>query len=154
MVIFALSACSPSPGEIRTDLEEYLAHSTTWATDEAEAARTIERILRTEFVDEGEVRRQIGDNRPRVVAHLGVVQAYRPRTNAIAEIHARYVQAWRDLLAAYDAIEAGFATGDYAKLAQGREGMARWRDGLVEVAGKLREMRQRFAPDASGATES
>jgi hypothetical protein len=149
-----LAGCGSSPGAVRTDLEAYLARSATWAPDEAESARTIERILRTQFVDEGEVHRQIADDRPRVVAHLQRVEAYQPRTMAVSSVHARYIQAWRDLLAAYDAVEAGFASGDYTKLAQGREGMARWREGLLSVAAELREMRRRFAPDTGGVTES
>jgi hypothetical protein len=121
---------------------------------EAETARTIERILRTQFVDEAEVRHQIDDLRPRLVAHLEQARAYQPRTETVARIHERYVGAWQGLLDGLGAIGSGFDTGDYTRLARGREAMAAWRDGLVGVAQDLRALVQQLGVDPGGATES
>jgi hypothetical protein len=147
-------ACQSPPGATRTELAAYLERSRSWAPVEAETAKTIERILRTEFVDEAEVHRQIADSRPRLLAHLARVRAYSPHVDALRRLHERYVTAWQDLLAGYDAIDDGFASGDYTKLARGREAMGRWRDALVGVAADLRGLQQRFTRDAGGATES
>ena len=146
--------CSNPPGTVRVELEAYLHRAEAWAPVEAETARTIERILRTQFVDEVEVRHQIADSRPRILEHLDRLRGYSPRVAAIAGIHTRYVRAWEELLAGYDAIERGFMSGDYTQLARGREGMAAWREGLIRVAADLRDLRQQVAPDASGVTES
>lgn len=147
-------ACQSAPGATRTELAAYLERSRSWAPVEAETAKTIERILRTEFVDEAEVHRQIADSRPRLLAHLARVRAYSPHVDALRRLHERYVTAWQDLLAGYDAIDDGFASGDYTKLARGREAMGGWRDALVRVAADLRGLQQRFTRDAGGATES
>jgi hypothetical protein len=121
---------------------------------EAETARTIERILRTEFVDEAEVHRQIADSRPRLEAQLADARAYTPQSEEVRRIHRRYLGAWEALLAGYDAIESGFATGDYTRLATGRERMAEWRTTLLGVANDLRQLVQRLGIDPAGATES
>jgi hypothetical protein len=134
--------CQATPPATRSDLQAYLARSKGWAPTEAEAARTVERILATEFVDEAEVLRQIVDSRPRLLAHLERTRAYVPRSEDVRRIHRRYVEAWQALLAAYDAIEEGFSSGDYAKLARGRERMAEWKNGLVSVAEDLRQLMQ------------
>jgi hypothetical protein len=147
-------ACASSPGTVRTELEVYLHRTADWAPIEAETARTIERILRTQFVDEAEVRRQIDDSRPRILGHLERVRAYAPRAAPIAAIHTRYVQAWEGLLAGYDAIERGFSSGDYTQLARGRDAMGAWREGLIGVAASLRDLRQRVSPETNGVTES
>jgi uncharacterized membrane protein YccC len=146
--------CQASPAATRIDLRAYLARTKTWAPVEAEAAHTIERILRTQFVDEAEVRRQIADNRPRVVAHLQALRAYRPQSPEVVRIHDRYVKAWEQLLAGYDAIEEGFTSGDYTKLARGREAMDAWRATIVSVADDLRELMQHFGVEPAGAVES
>jgi len=117
---------------------------TSWAPTEAETARTIERILATEFVDEAEVMRQIADSTPRVQRQLDEAQRYEPRTTEIRRIHETYVGAWRALIAAYEAIRTGLENDDQPKLAQGRLGMARWRDGILAVARDLRALRDRL----------
>ena len=147
-------ACQSPPAATRTELTAYLERIRSWAPVEAETARTIERILRTEFVDEAEIRRQIADSRPRLLTHLERVRAYSPHADTIQRIHERYVTAWQNLLAGYDLIEEGFASRDYAKLARGREAMVAWRDTLVGVAAALRDLRQRLTPDGEGVTES
>jgi hypothetical protein len=114
---------------------------------EAETARTIERILRTEFVDEAEVLHQIHDSRPRVLAHLDLIRPYAPRSADVARIHEIYVTAWERLLTGYDRLEEGFRSGEYTKLADGREGMAAWRDGIMRVAERLRQLAQGFGID-------
>lgn len=146
--------CGPPPGVVRSDVQAYLARTQTWAPVEAETARTLERILRTEFVDEAEVERQIADSRPRILAHLGRVRDYAPRSEPVRKIHTRYQAAWHELLAGYDAIEDGFRSGDHTKLARGREAMAAWRAGILRVARDVRDLMQRFDVQAGGATES
>ena len=139
---------------MRADLQAYLGRMKAWAPVEAETERTIARILRTQFVDEAEVRRQIRDDRPRALAHLERVRAYAPRSKDVQHIHARYVSAWEDLLGGYDAIEQGFTSGDYTKLARGREAMERWGEGIADVARQLRELMQHLGVEPGGAVES
>jgi len=153
LVAFALG-CHAPPDVTRTELRAYLARSERWAPVEAEAARTIERILRTEFVDEAEIRRQIADSRPRVLEHLQGLRAYTPQSDEVRRVHARYIEAWQKLLDGYQAIEEGFTTGDYTKLARGREGMMAWRDGIVSVAQELRQLRDDYGVEVGGAVES
>jgi len=147
--------CGSSPRTAtRVDLRAYLARTQSWAPVESEAARTIDRILKTQFVDEAEVRRQIADSRPRVLAHLQALRSYTPHSKEVAGVHAHYVEAWERLLGGYDAIEQGFSSGDYTKLARGREAMEAWREGIVAVARQLRELMQHFDVEASGPVES
>ena len=153
LVSFAI-ACQASPTATRTDLRAYLSRTKSWAPVEAEAARTIGRILKTQFVDEAEVRRQIADSRPRLLAHLESLRAYTPHSKDVARIHARYVTAWERLLGGYDAIEEGFSSGDYTKLARGREAMEAWRAEIVGVADDLRDLMQHFDVEPTGAVES
>ncbi len=63
----------------------------SWAPIEAETARTLERILATEFVDEAEVLRQIADSTPRVQRQLEEAERYEPRTAEVRRIHETYV---------------------------------------------------------------
>jgi hypothetical protein len=149
-----LGCTSSPPTATRIDLRAYLARTQSWAPVEAETARTIDRILKTQFVDEAEVRRQIADSRPRVLAHLQALRSYQPRSKEVAAVHARYVEAWERLLGGYDAIEQGFSSGDYTKLARGREAMEAWREAMVAVARQLRELMQHFDVEASGPVES
>jgi hypothetical protein len=146
--------CQRTSGAVGPDLEAYLDQSVAWAPLEADTARTIERILRTEFVDEAEVRHQITDSRPRLLAHLERLRGYRPQAEPVARLHRRYIAAWERLLGGYEDIEKGFSTGDYSQLAHGREAMAAWRDALVDVAAELRELRQRFIPGSGPVTQS
>ena len=149
-----LTACQTAPSETRTDLRAYLARTKSWAPIDAETARTIDRILKTQFVDEAEVRRQIADSRPRLLSHLERLRAYAPRSKDVSRIHARYVAAWERLLAGYQAIEDGFSSGDYTKLARGREAMEGWREDIVIVADDLRTLMEHFGVETTGAIES
>jgi hypothetical protein len=153
-VLALLAACSTPPAALRADTLAYLQKMSSWAPDEAETARTLERILATEFVDQAEVLRQISDNTPRVQSHLAEAEQYQPRTAEVRQIHAVYVASWRTLLDAYGSITAGFASGDQNKLAQGRNGMARWRDAIMQVARELRDLRDRTGVDPSDVTPS
>lgn len=108
-----------------------------WAPIEGETARTLERILDTQFVDEAEVLRQIEDNAPRVRSHLVRVEEYTPRTDEVRAVHSTYVTAWRRLLSGYEEIEAGFRTGEFARLATGRAAFAEWRDSMLSTAKRL-----------------
>jgi hypothetical protein len=154
VLLVCTAGCRGATSGTRIDLRAYLERSRSWAPVEGETARTLERILATQFVDEAEVLRQINDSRPRVLTHLETVRGYVPHSKTVEQVHAHYIAAWESLLRGYDAIEEGFKSGDYAKLARGREAMAEWRDGLVDVARELRELMERFGVEASGAVES
>lgn len=147
-------ACGASKGALRIDVLGYLERAKTWAAVEAETAATVDRIFRTQFVDEAEVNRQIADSRPRIERHLGQVREYKPRSDEVERIHREYLQAWERLLAGYDAIETGFASGDYKKLATGRENLEAWRGGIVWVADELRDLAQRLNVDPATARAS
>src|SRR5438552_1815511 len=54
----------------------------------------------------------------------------------------------------YDAIEQGFSSGDYTKLARGRQAMEAWRREIEAVAGELRELLEHFGIEGSDALES
>jgi len=147
-------ACTPSDTSVAADVQRYLAQVQTWAAAEAEAARVIERILATQFVDEAEVRRQIADARPRITAHAARAREYLPRTSTVERIHARYVAAWEELLEAFENIERGFDSGDYTLLARGREGMARWKEGVLIVARDVRRLVEKYDIETSPAMRS
>jgi len=150
----AVLACNGPPNETRVDLSAYLARTKAWAPVEAEAANTIVRILDTQFVNEPEVLHQIAESRPRVLAHLAELRDYHPRSQEVAHVHARYIEAWQTLLDGYDAIEKGFSTGDYTNLARGRKDLETWRDTIVDVARELRDLMEHFGVDANGTVES
>jgi hypothetical protein len=154
LLIAAGLGCQTSASATRTDLRAYLAHTRTWAPVEADTARTIERILRTEFVDEAEVLRHIAESRPRIAVHLQRLRAFTPHSVEVRRVHARYVEAWQKLLDGYDAIERGFATGDYTELARGREAMADWKATILDVARELRQLMDHFGVEPDGAIES
>jgi hypothetical protein len=147
-------ACSTPPAALRADTLAYLQKMSSWAPTEAETARTLERILATEFVDQAEVLRQISDSTPRVQRQLAEAEHYEPRTSEVRRIHAVYVGSWQTLLDAYGSITAGFETGDQRKLSEGRDGMARWRDAIMRVAHELRELRDRTGADPNDITPS
>lgn len=149
-----VSACSSSSGEMRTDVRAYLQRSATWAPIESETARVLERILATQFVDEPEVLHQIQESRPRILAHLQVVRGLAPKNTRIQKINQTYVAAWEGLLAGYSAIEEGFSSGDYTKLARGREAMAAWRDGIMDVARELRDLATEVGVEPATLTPS
>ncbi len=144
VVLQGVAGCGPPPATLRAEISAYLAQLQDWAPVEAETARTIERILATEFVDEGLVRQYLAEAIPRTETHLERVRAYRPRTPPVASVHARYSAAWEALLAGFCAIEDGFHSGDWSQLAVGRRHMAQWRDGMLDVAGELRTLAERY----------
>ena len=150
----AMVACVQEPTALRTDVQTYMKRMASWGPIEAETARTLERILATEFVDEAEVGHQIADSRPRIQAHLAQVRAVTPKTDAVRHVHTLYLDAWDRLLRGYDAIEKGFATAEYSNLAQGREAMGAWRDGIMAVARELRELARRVGVDPGAMLES
>jgi hypothetical protein len=154
LLLFAGWACGSSTGEVRIDVLGYLERAKAWAPIEAETAATVDRIFRTQFVDEAEVNRQIADSRPRVERHLGQAREFKPRSDEVKRIHREYLQAWEKLLAGYAAIETGFASGDYTKLATGREGLEAWRGGIVWVADELRDLAHQLNVDPAAGTVS
>ena len=152
--LLVCASCSTPPAALRADTLAYLQKMTSWAPTEAETARTIERILATEFVDQAEVLRQIADSTPRVREHLADAERYEPRTKEVRQIHVVYTNAWRTLLDGYASITAGLESGQQVKLAQGREALARWRDAILRVADELRALRDRTAVDPGAVTSS
>lgn len=145
--------CGTPQSTVATDVRAYLERSKEWAPRESEAERTIQRILRTEFVDEADVRRQIADSRPRLQVHLEQVRAYQARSEAVARLHERYVAAWQTLLAGFDDIGTGFDSSDQVRLARGREEIMAWRRGIVRVASELREMLHRYHIQPTAAAD-
>lgn len=154
IAVAAVAACHRTDGSVAADVQAYLGRAQAWAAVEGETARTIDRILRTQFVDEAEVRRQIADARPRIAAHLESVHGYSPRTPELERIHAKYIAAWEELQAGFAAIENGFDSGDYTLLARGREAMARWKETVLEVARDLRRLADEHDVDTSPAVRS
>ena len=134
-------ACSHADQAVRGDVDRYLRRINDWAPVEAETARAIDRILKTQFVDDAEVRRQIADDRPRVVAHMEVAAAVKPTTAAVRAVHQRYLAAWRELLAGYDAILRGLDSADAGELSRGRAALSMWRAGIRRTAQDLRDLR-------------
>jgi hypothetical protein len=154
VALLLVVACGASTGAVRMDVMGYLERAKAWAPIEAETAATVDRIFRTQFVDEAEVNRQIADSRPRIERHLREVREYKPRSEDVERIHGEYLKAWERLLAGYDAIQDGFSTGDYTKLAAGREGLDAWRGSIVWVADELRELALRLHVDPSSGAVS
>ncbi len=154
VLTMAMVGCGTPESAVRIETQAYLERSKGWAKVEGETAHAIERIFDTQFVDEAEVLRQIAGSRPRVRAHLATLRTYQPRSEDIAGIHARYISGWEALLTGYDAIDKGFATGDYLNLARGREALTEWGNTIVGVAQELRELMRHFGLEASGTVES
>ncbi len=148
------AACSTPPAALRADTLAYVQKSVSWAPTEAETARTIERILATEFVDQAEVLRQIADNRPRAERQLEEALRYEPRTPEVRRIHQTYIGAWRALLDGYRLITSGLESDQQAKLAQGRVALGRWRDGILSVARDLRALSDRVGLEPGQLTSS
>jgi len=138
----ALGCSSPENQALRADLTLYLQRANDWGPAEAETARTIDRILATQFVDEAEVRRQITADAPRVKAHLARIEAVTPSTQELRDVHARYVGAWHDLELGYAALLRGLDTGTVPDIATGRRAMEAWRESIVGVARDLRRLKQ------------
>jgi len=125
----------------------YLQQLQTWAPQEAEAARAVTRILRTQFVDEAEVRRQVEESLPRVAAQVEALGAYEPRTADIRVIHTRYLDGWRRLLRGYEEILRALDSGEQNGLARGRAALLSWRDTLRETADRLQAVGATSAPE-------
>jgi hypothetical protein len=134
--------CNPSDRTLRADLERYLQRTADWAPVEAETARTIDRILATQFVDEAEVRRQVDADSPRVDAHLARIRAVQPTSPELQEIHRRYVAIWEDLARGYRDLIRGLDTGRVPEIAAGRAALEAWRTGIVDTARELRRLQQ------------
>jgi hypothetical protein len=141
----ALAACAPTPE--RDEIGPYLQQLQAWAPQEAEAARAVTRILRTQFVDEAEVRRQIDESLPRVSAQVAALTAHQPRSPEIRAIHGPYLDGWRRLERGYGEILRGLDSGDQTALARGRADLLAWRDTLRRTADRLRELGATPAPE-------
>jgi hypothetical protein len=141
LVLAAIGAgCKPHDGALRADLTLYLQRSADWAPVEAETARTIDRILATQFVDDAEVRRQVTADMPRVEAHLARVEAVQPTSPELRDIHRRYVENWRRLAAGYRNLLNGINTGHVPDIAAGRSALEAWRAGILDTARALRRL--------------
>ena len=146
-LLLAVSCTTPSA--LRTDTEAYVGKMSSWAPVEAETARTLERILATQFVDAAEVLRQIGDSSPRVQRHLEEITQYQPRTPELRRIHDAYTGAWRTLLDGYASIDRGLARNDQVLLAAGRQSLLQWRTSILGVARQLRDLSDRVGLPAT-----
>jgi hypothetical protein len=132
--------CNPAERTLRAELTLYLQRTADWAPVEAETARTIDRILATQFVDEAEVRRQVTDDLPRVRAHLARIEQVDPTAPELRDIHRGYVDTWRRLATGYERLLHGLDTGDVPDIAAGREALQAWRRGILATARELRQL--------------
>jgi hypothetical protein len=146
-----LVACGTPRKALVADVRNYASQTRRWSGIEAETAETISLILRTQFVDEAEVRRLIQSNEPKVRAHLEEIRAYLPKTPPVRRLHKIYVAGWVRLLDGYGAIRHGFDSGVYSSLAEGREAMMAWRQAMVRVADGLRELMIETGVDPASA---
>jgi hypothetical protein len=147
MVVILLSigaGCTSSPVSERHAVEEYVTRLQAWSPVEGEIGAAIDRIVATHFVDEAEVRRQIAESRSRLRAHMVDIRTYRPRTDAIRRLHAEYTMAWGRLMRTYLQIETGLEQGDQRALADGRQGLLRWRRDLRGIADHLRRLLEQY----------
>ena len=142
-----ITACGGgSDPALRAELQLYLQQESDWAPVEAETARTIDRVLATQFVDEAEVRRQVAADLPRVAAHLVRIQKLRLTAPAMLEIHRRYVAAWQSLSEGYQRIDRGLDAGDVAAISAGRKALQDWRQAILLTAQDLRRLRDEVQP--------
>lgn len=153
LVLLALATLGCREASETREVRAYLSLLQSWSPLEAEAASCVQRILRTQFVDEPEIRRQITDSRPRLAAHLASARAFAAHSESLARVHDRYVKAWDTLLTGYDEIERGFDTGDYRDLARGRQSIEKWREEIVGVAADVRTLAARLGIDLPGQTK-
>jgi hypothetical protein len=137
--------CNASDRRLHADLTLYLERANDWSPVEAETAKTIDRILATQFVDEAEVRRQVVANAPRIAAHLARLETVRPSSPELQALHQRYVETWRQLAAGYDRIIRGLDTGTIPDLAAGRMALEAWRTGILDTARELRRLKDELA---------
>jgi hypothetical protein len=137
LVTALVTACGTSRGDLAGPRALPLL-AKEWAPTEAETARTVQRILATQFVDEDEVRRQIAADRPRVAAHLATIKAMTPATDPVRAIHADYVAAWQELSDGYADILRGLDATDASLLSRGRMAIDGWRTTILETAQRLR----------------
>lgn len=140
LVAVVAYCCQPEGAAVRADLIDYIRVLGEWATDEAETSSAISRILRTHFVDEAEVRRQITEDLPRVHRQVDRIRLVKPTTNRLRAIHERYINAWTRLSEGYSAILRGLDTGDASSLAAGRAELEQWRDLMVALAVDVRRL--------------
>jgi hypothetical protein len=152
LVVLISPGCGPSNDEVRVDVQRYLEQVRAWAPTEAETARTIDRILKTQFVDDDEVRRQVEADAPRVERHIAEAVAVRPATRPVQQIHDRYVGAWRDLATGYRRILSGIDSTSATDIADGRRALEGWRAAIVTTAHDLRRLAEETnAADGSPA---
>lgn len=141
--LLLLAACGTPPETLRVDVQAYLERARAWSGVESHTMRTIELIFATQFVDEAEVRRQIAESTPRVQQQIALAKQYTPRTADVEAVHKAYLKAWDDLLVGYDAIVAGFDSGEYSNLARGRTLLEGWQAAILQTARQLRDLAER-----------
>lgn len=124
---------APGPGSVTA----YLEQVRQWAPQEAEVGRGVRRILETQFVDDGEVRRQLAELQPRIDAQLSRMREYRAPAGAIADVHAAYVVAWTELQQGCRDIADGLDAGEHALIGGGRRKLVAWRESLPTIAKRL-----------------
>ena len=140
-LLLAANSCTQDDHLLRSEVTRYLQLETEWAPIEAETARTIDRILATQFVDESEVRRQVAADSPRINAHLSRIAAYNFRSPEVAALHGQYMASWRDLLEGYRRIDQGIHVASASDISMGRRALESWRRSILDVARELRRLR-------------
>lgn len=121
--------------------QQHMNELAAWAPVEAETARSIQRILASQFVDEAAVRQEIAQAVPRIEAHLARIGPITPDDPDLRKIHERYRRAWHDILEGLQNIPAALDRADAQALASSRSAITAWRESMIEIANDLRRLR-------------
>jgi hypothetical protein len=132
--------CATTPAKDPAVVQEtlaYVAQIKQWERVEVEVLKAIRDVQRSQFVDDDYVVATLGEVMDDVELHLAEIDAYKPRTPPVAEVHERYRTAWRDLHDSFALIIDTMERKDYVTLAKGTEAMRRSRGELITVAAAL-----------------
>jgi hypothetical protein len=141
LIALASPACAPPERPPASGaVQAYLQQLEEWAPEEAEVGRGVRRILETQFVDDGEVRRQLAEVQPRIDAQLSRMRGYRPPAGPIGDLHQAYVVAWAGLQQGCREIAEGLDAAEQDRLGRGRRQLVAWREALPAVAKRVREL--------------
>lgn len=139
VLVIALG-CASTPTRdpaVVQDTLEYVAKIQQWERVEIEALTAMRQVQRSQFVDDDYVIATLGGVMDDVELHLAEIEAYRPRTRPVLDVHERYHAAWSDLYDAFALVIETMERKDYVTLAKGTEAMKRSRNDLVTVAAAL-----------------
>lgn len=138
--VLAFGACARTPARdpaVVDDVVQYVTKIKKWEPVEAEVLQAIRDVRRSQYVDDDYVISTLGGTMDDVELHLEEIGRFHPHTARVAEVHDRYVGAWRDLHDSFAAIIAAMQRKDYVALADGTQAMGKARDELVTVAAAL-----------------